>query len=174
MRAQRTLRNLHRDLHQNSWLSEGQRVAWRLRCLSAKAAPEPRSWVGRVRVVGAADVIDALGAWRVSGSPDFHRDSIEAGSFGTRPRTLRATGGRPMPALPPARLRSRSTRVRSLACSAAPWPRPPSSVAGVPNRLGGASASAAPRPAALQRRWRSESGRRRRLGGGVDRQPAGG
>src|SRR5215210_3430897 len=46
--------------------------------LGQPAAPAPRSWVGRVRVVGAADVIDALGAWRASGSPDFHRDSIEA------------------------------------------------------------------------------------------------
>jgi len=84
----------------------------------------------------------------VSGSPDFHRDSIEAGSFGTRPRTLRATGGRPMPALPPARLRSRSTRVRSLACSAAPRPRrrigrPPSSGAGVPSRVVGGALAAA-------------------------------
>src|SRR6476646_7412221 len=63
--------------------------------LVSQAAPEPRSWVGRVRVVGAADVIDALGAWRVSGSPDFHRDSIEAGSFGSRPRTISAEAGRP-------------------------------------------------------------------------------
>jgi hypothetical protein len=91
--------------------------------LVSQAAPEPRSWVGRVRVVGAADVIDALGAWRVSGSPDFHRDSIEAGSFGTRPRTfLRAATGRPMPALLAAGARSRSPRVRS---PPAPWPRPP-------------------------------------------------
>src|SRR5207253_5544213 len=63
--------------------------------LVSQAAPEPRSWVGRVRVVGAADVIDALGAWRVSGSPDFHRDSIEAGSFGIRPRTLSGAGVTP-------------------------------------------------------------------------------
>ena len=99
MRAQRTLRNLHHDVHQNSWLSRGQRVALRLRCCVSQAAPAPRSWVGRVRVVGAADVIDALGAWRAPGSPDFHRDSIEAGSFGNRPRTLsgaqRLTGRRP-------------------------------------------------------------------------------
>ena len=37
------------------------------------AAPDSRSWVGRVRVVGAADVIDALEAWqktvRLSGRP---------------------------------------------------------------------------------------------------------
>src|SRR6185436_7011104 len=88
MRAQRTLRNLHHGLHQNSWLSHAQRVDCHCAAVSAEAAPAPRSWVGRVRVVGAADVIDALGAWRAPGSPGFHRDSIEAAPLGEPPRTL--------------------------------------------------------------------------------------
>ena len=53
--------------------------------LSQPAAPAARSWVGRVRVVGAADVIDALGAWqkrplRRIPSPGQQR----GGSFGSR------------------------------------------------------------------------------------------
>ena len=53
--------------------------------LSQPAAPASRSWVGRVRVVGAADVIDAFGAWqkcplRRTPSPGQHR----GGSFGSR------------------------------------------------------------------------------------------
>src|SRR3954451_21160064 len=49
------------------------------------AAPAARSWVGWVRVVGAADVIDALDAWqkhplRRRPSPGQHR----SGSFGSR------------------------------------------------------------------------------------------
>src|SRR3954451_5227995 len=73
------------------------RVGFRLRCCVSQAAPAPRSWVGRVRVVGTADVIDALGAWRASGSPDFHRDSIEAGSFGSRPRTFSSAAAPRLP-----------------------------------------------------------------------------
>jgi len=111
--------------------------------LVSQAAPEPRSWVGRVRVVGAADVIDALGAWRAPRSRGFHRDSIEAGSFGNRPRTfLRGDTGRPTPALPAGRARSRTPKcARSRArrrlgldrpspplidvpARRAPWPRP--------------------------------------------------
>src|SRR6476646_7283645 len=96
--------------------------------LVSQAAPEPRSWVGRVRVVGAADVIDALGAWRVSGSPDFHRDSIEAAPSGAASNFLRDRARRPMPALSGARSLTHP-QVRSLPCSPPPWPRPPDAIA---------------------------------------------
>ncbi len=99
MRPQRTLRNLHHGSRQNSWLSGALRVAFAVRCCVSQAAPAPRSWVGRVRVVGAADVIDALGAWRVSGSPDFHRDSIEAVLFGGPPRTFSRSGAERRPGI---------------------------------------------------------------------------
>src|SRR5262245_9664768 len=53
--------------------------------MSGQAAPATRSWVGRVRVVGAADVIDALDArqkrpFRRIPSPGQHR----SGSPGSR------------------------------------------------------------------------------------------
>ena len=52
---------------------------------SVSAAPAARSWVGRVRVVGAADVIDALDAWQKRSpwrtpSPG----QLRSGSFGSR------------------------------------------------------------------------------------------
>ena len=62
---------------------------------SAKAAPASRSWVGRVRVVGAADVIDALDAWqkrpfRRIPSPGQQR----SGSFGSRSELVSGPGSR--------------------------------------------------------------------------------
>src|SRR6202142_3119704 len=62
-------------------------MLWSLR--KQPAAPAARSWVGRVRVVGAADVIDALTAWQKSPlRRTIHRDSIGAVLFGGRLRTL--------------------------------------------------------------------------------------
>jgi len=60
----------------------------------------------------------------VSGSPDFHRDSIEAVLFGGPPRTIsprRRRFGR----WRRCRLRRSLThvRVRSLTCSSTPWSR---------------------------------------------------
>src|SRR4051812_36439596 len=62
-----------------------------MHCVRAgSAAPAARSWVGWVRVVGAADVIDALDAWqkhpfRRIPSPGQHR----SGSFGSRSELFR-------------------------------------------------------------------------------------
>ena len=72
----RRLRNLHRHVCQNPWKTAPDGVGYR--CCSVSAAPAARSWVGRVRVVGAADVIDALDAWqkcpfRRTPSPGQHR-----------------------------------------------------------------------------------------------------
>ena len=80
----RRLRNLHRQVCQNPWKSTPSTVRYR-GCSVSQAAPASRSWVGRVRVVGTADVIDALGAWqkcpfRRTRSPGQHR----GGSFGGR------------------------------------------------------------------------------------------
>ena len=85
MTLPRTLRNLHRPVRQNSWIREGTGLAWAVRCDRGHAAPATRSWVGRVRVVGAADVIDALDArqkrpFRRIPSPGQHR----SGSFWSR------------------------------------------------------------------------------------------
>src|SRR5450759_3969706 len=56
-----------------------------LEAASQPAALVTRSWVGRVRVVGSADVIDAFVAWqkkvRFAGST-LHRDSNEAAPSG--------------------------------------------------------------------------------------------
>ena len=72
----RRLRNLHPRACQNPWKSAPDGVGYR--CCSVSAAPATRSWVGRVRVVGAADVIDALDArqkrsFRRTPSPGQHR-----------------------------------------------------------------------------------------------------
>ena len=56
------LRNLHPRACQNPWKTAPDGVGYG--CCSVSAAPAARSWVGRVRVVGAADVIDALDAWQ--------------------------------------------------------------------------------------------------------------
>ena len=56
------LRNLHPPSCQNPWKTAPGGVGYG--GCSVSAAPAARSWVGRVRVVGAADVIDALDAWQ--------------------------------------------------------------------------------------------------------------
>src|SRR5665213_125973 len=61
-------------------------------CSRSSAAPVSRSWVGRVRVVGAADVIDALETWQKTdrfGGPFLHRDSIEAAPPGAASNIFR-------------------------------------------------------------------------------------
>src|ERR1035437_2181807 len=65
---------------------------------SQPAALVTRSWVGRVRVVGSADVIDAFVAWqktvRFDGST-LHRDSNEAAPSGAA-SVLTAGASRPL------------------------------------------------------------------------------
>src|SRR5204863_2243142 len=82
-RVGRRLRKLHPDLCQNPWKTTRDRLVYG--SCSVSAAPAARSWVGRVRVVGAADVIDALDAWqkrspRRTPSPG----QLRSGSFGSR------------------------------------------------------------------------------------------
>src|ERR1035437_4725803 len=66
---------------------------------SQPAALVTRSWVGRVRVVGSADVIDAFVAWqktvRFDGSA-LHRDSNEAAPSGAASVLTAAASGRPV------------------------------------------------------------------------------
>src|SRR5687767_4598180 len=62
MGQQGRLRNLHRTLRRNRWNSLPPTGKVCTLHYAVTAAPATRSWVGRVRVVGAADVIDALDA----------------------------------------------------------------------------------------------------------------
>ncbi len=89
----RRLRNLHPWSCQNHWKIAPDEVGYR--CCSVSAAPATRSWVGRVRVVGAADVIDALDArqkrsFRRTLSPGQHRGRFlrEPASAYVRPDRL--------------------------------------------------------------------------------------
>src|SRR4051794_25511366 len=74
------------DRDENPWIRASTQLDCAMHCVRAgSAAPAARSWVGWVRVVGAADVIDALDAWqkhpfRRIPSPGQHR----SGSFGSR------------------------------------------------------------------------------------------
>src|SRR3989442_12918199 len=80
------LRVFYQLRDENPWLSSSARLNFTPhRVRAGRAAPAARSWVGWVRVVGTADVIDALDAWqkhpfRRIPSPGQHR----SGSFGSR------------------------------------------------------------------------------------------
>ena len=85
MRRQGTLRNLHRWLRRKPWIRGQPAGTVSTLHYAVTAAPATRSWVGRVRVVGAADVIDALDAMaEVSASAVPSPGQQRSGSLGSR------------------------------------------------------------------------------------------